>query len=87
MALPNGIAGKLSERYEIQALLGEGGMGAVYRALDTKLNRLVAIKVLSPGLAHSAESRDRFEREARPIASLNHPHICTLYWGGRTKSG
>ena len=54
-------------------------MGEVYRAKDTRLNRIVAIKVLPPHLADSPELRERFEREARTIASLNHPHICTLY--------
>ena len=65
--------------YKIEAQIGAGGMGEVYRARDTRLNRLVAIKILPPRLAGSAESRDRFEREARMIASLNHPHICTLH--------
>jgi serine/threonine protein kinase len=65
--------------YEILARIGAGGMGVVYRARDTRLNRIVAIKILPPHLADSPESRDRFEREARVIASLNHPHICTLY--------
>jgi serine/threonine protein kinase len=54
-------------------------MGHVYRARDTRLHRTVAIKVLSPELSSDRASRDRFEREARSIASLNHPHICTLY--------
>src|SRR5437867_6395906 len=59
--------------YEILAPLGTGGMGEVYRATDTRLGRTVAIKFL-----HAAHT-DRFEREARAIAALNHPHICTLY--------
>src|SRR6202140_1972439 len=54
-------------------------MGEIYRAKDTRLNRIVAIKVLPPHLADSPELKGRFEREARTIASLNHPHICTLY--------
>ena len=58
-------------------------MGEVYRARDTRLSRTVAVKVLPSPLAQSAESRERFEREARLIASLNHPHICTLYNVGR----
>jgi serine/threonine protein kinase len=58
-------------------------MGEVYRARDTRLSRVVAIKVLLSGPAQSAESRERFEREARLIASLNHAHICTLYDVGR----
>src|SRR5580693_8258865 len=65
--------------YNIEAQIGAGGMGEVFRARDTRLNRIVAIKVLPSRLADSAESRDRFEREARMIASLNHPHICTLH--------
>jgi serine/threonine protein kinase/Tol biopolymer transport system component len=65
--------------YEVLARIGAGGMGEVYQARDTRLNRIVAIKILPPHLADSAESRDRFEREARMIASLNHPNICTLY--------
>ncbi len=69
--------------YEIAAPLGAGGMGEVYRARDTRLNRTVAIKVLPMHLADRPELRERFEREARSIASLNHPHICTLYDVGR----
>ena len=69
--------------YKITAQIGAGGMGEVYRARDTRLSRTVAVKVLPSPLAQSAESRERFEREARLIASLNHPHICTLYDVGR----
>ena len=65
--------------YEILAAIGAGGMGEVYRARDTRLDRIVAIKVLPTHLAERAELRERFEREAKTIASLNHPHICTLY--------
>jgi Tol biopolymer transport system component len=65
--------------YEIVAKLGEGGMGEVYRATDTRLDRTVAIKILAPGLASDPEFRERFEREARSISQLNHPHICTLH--------
>jgi Tol biopolymer transport system component/predicted Ser/Thr protein kinase len=65
--------------YEILAAIGAGGMGEVYRAQDTRLNRTVAIKVLPPNLADQPGLRERFEREAQTIASLNHPHICTLY--------
>ena len=60
-------------------LLGAGGMGQVYRAIDTRLNRTVAIKVLPPTLASDAQSRARFDREALAIAGLTHPHICTLH--------
>jgi eukaryotic-like serine/threonine-protein kinase len=65
--------------YEIQSLLGAGGMGEVYRARDTRLDRTVAIKILPPGLADTPEVRQRFEREARSVSSLNHAHICALY--------
>ena len=65
--------------YEIQALLGAGGMGEVYKATDTRLDRTVAIKVLLAHVADDPDLRQRFEREAKAISSLNHPHICTLY--------
>src|SRR5262252_10003947 len=65
--------------YEITTPLGEGGMGAVYRARDTKLGRDVAIKVLSNGFAHDTERIARFKREAQILASLNHPHIAAIY--------
>jgi eukaryotic-like serine/threonine-protein kinase len=65
--------------YEIQSPLGAGGMGEVYRAKDTRLDRTVAIKVLASHLSSSPELRQRMEREARAISSLNHPHICHLY--------
>ncbi|HEU5179370.1 MAG TPA: protein kinase [Candidatus Polarisedimenticolia bacterium] len=69
--------------YEIVGPLGAGGMGEVYRARDTRLGREVAVKVLPQSLTDSAEVRARFEREARTISSLNHPHICTLHDVGR----
>ncbi|HEX9596482.1 MAG TPA: serine/threonine-protein kinase, partial [Anaerolineales bacterium] len=69
--------------HEILSLIGAGGMGEVYKARDTRLDRIVAIKVLPAHLADNPELRERFEREARTIASLNHPHICTLYDIGR----
>jgi eukaryotic-like serine/threonine-protein kinase len=65
--------------YEILSAIGAGGMGEVYRARDTRLERTVAIKILPHDRAARPELRERFEREARTIASLNHPHICTLY--------
>jgi eukaryotic-like serine/threonine-protein kinase len=65
--------------YEITGTLGAGGMGEVYRARDTRLDRTVAIKVLPAHLSSSPELRQRFEREARAISALNHPNICTLH--------
>lgn len=65
--------------YEILSSIGVGGMGEVYKARDARLNRLVAIKVLREDLAKYTDARRDFEREARTVAALNHPHICTLY--------
>ncbi|MDD5564687.1 MAG: serine/threonine-protein kinase, partial [Thermoanaerobaculaceae bacterium] len=65
--------------YEIVSPLGAGGMGEVYRARDTRLDREVAVKVLAADLAASADFRQRFEREAKAISSLNHAHICALF--------
>src|SRR5688572_3324463 len=65
--------------YEILSALGAGGMGEVYKARDTRLERAVALKVIHPQAAASPEMRERFEREARAISSLDHPNICTLY--------
>src|SRR6476469_5006924 len=69
--------------YEILAPLGAGGMGQVYKACDTRLGRTVAVKVLEAHLALDPVFRKRFEREARSISSLNHPHICVLHDVGR----
>jgi len=76
MALASGT--KLGP-YEIQSALGAGGMGEVYRARDTRLERTVAIKVLPAEVSANAERKQRFEREARTISSLSHPNICALY--------
>jgi Tol biopolymer transport system component/predicted Ser/Thr protein kinase len=65
--------------YEITGAIGAGGMGEVYRARDTRLGRDVAIKILPQHLTEKADARQRFEREARAVSSLNHAHICTLY--------
>jgi eukaryotic-like serine/threonine-protein kinase len=72
--------------YEIQSLLGAGGMGEVYRARDTRLDRTVAIKVLNAQLVASSDLRARFEREARIVSQLQHPHICVLHDVGRDGS-
>src|SRR5437899_4887344 len=72
-------AGSRLGPYEILAPIGAGGMGEVYTATDTRLSRTVAIKVLPPHWAQNAEMKQRFEREARTIASLSHPHICVLH--------
>jgi|CXWL01.1.fsa_nt_gi serine/threonine-protein kinase len=69
--------------YEIQSAIGAGGQGEVYKARDTRLDRTVAIKVLPEHLASDPQFRERFDREARAISSLNHPHICTLHDVGR----
>ena len=66
-------------RFELEHCLGAGGMGEVYRARDTRLGRVVAIKVLPAHVASDPARRQRFEREARAIAALSHPHVCTLY--------
>src|SRR3954463_16061556 len=65
--------------YEIESAIGAGGMGEVYRARDTRLDRTVAIKVLSSSLVATPDLKARFEREARAISALQHPHICTLH--------
>ena len=65
--------------YEIVAAIGAGGQGEVYKAKDTRLDRTVAFKVLAEHFADSPERKQRFEREAKAISRLNHPHICTLY--------
>jgi hypothetical protein len=65
--------------YEILAAVGAGGMGEVYRACDTRLNRIVAIKVLLPHFTSEPDSKHRFDREARAIAALSHPHICSIF--------
>src|SRR6266540_446167 len=72
-------AGSRLGPYEVIAPLGAGGMGEVYKARDTRLERTVAVKVLPSHLSASAEVRQRFEREAKTISQLSHPHICALY--------
>jgi eukaryotic-like serine/threonine-protein kinase len=72
-------AGSRLGPYEIQSPLGAGGMGEVYKARDSRLERMVAVKVLPPHLSSSEEMRQRFEREAKTISQITHPHICALY--------
>jgi serine/threonine protein kinase len=69
--------------YELQAPIGAGGMGEVWRGRDTRLDRSVAVKILPATFAQDEDRRARFEREAKAISSLNHPHICTLFDVGR----
>jgi eukaryotic-like serine/threonine-protein kinase len=77
------IPGTRLGSYELLALVGAGGMGEVYKARDTRLDRTVAVKVLLADFAADPERRARFEREARAIAALSHPHICTVHDVGR----
>ena len=71
--------GTLLGPYEIGARLGAGGLGEVYRARDTRLDRTVAVKILPQQLSSDPIRKQRFEREAKTISSLKHPHICVLY--------
>ena len=73
------MIGRTLSHYEVLEKIGAGGMGEVYRARDTKLGREVAIKVLPEAFARDAERMARFEREARALASLNHPNIAAIY--------
>ena len=84
-SLPMVAVGSRLGPYQIEALLGAGGMGQVYRALDTRLNRPVAVKILSGETADRA-ARRRFQREAQTASSLNHPHIVTVYDAGESDS-
>ena len=83
MKVPTLVHGASLGPYRIEGLLGAGGMGEVFRATDTRLNRRVAIKVLPSGVAVDPQMRARFAREAKAVAALTHPHICTLYDVGR----
>ena len=73
------LEGRRIGPYEIGGRIGAGGMGEVYKARDTRLDRAVASKVLPPTVADDQRSRGRLERQARAVATLNHPNICTLH--------
>ncbi len=78
-SVPGRLVGRVFGSYEVQALIAAGGMGEVYRAVDTRLNRTVAIKTLHGQLSDDPDRQERLRREANIVSSLNHPHICTLY--------
>jgi TolB-like protein/Flp pilus assembly protein TadD len=84
--LTKSLEGQRLGSYQLAARIGAGGMGEVYRARDTKLNRDVAIKVLLPAVANDPDRLARFSREAQLLASLNHPHICTIHDVGKKSS-
>jgi serine/threonine protein kinase len=73
------VIGRTLSHYIITAAIGAGGMGEVYRASDTKLGRQIALKVLPPDMARDPERLARFQREARAVAALNHPHIVKIF--------
>jgi eukaryotic-like serine/threonine-protein kinase len=77
------VVGQTFSHYKILSKIGEGGMGSVYKAQDTRLNRVVAIKILAADRVKDSDVRQRFQREAQAVSSLNHPHICTLHDVGR----
>src|SRR5262245_52419554 len=77
------LVGRRLGPYQLLSREGAGGMGEVYKARDTRLDRIVAIKVLPLQGGADPHARERFEREARAVSALNHPHICTLHDIGR----